>query len=391
MPARYIDVPKAVTGGGKVVVDLKGNINYNEDTIKRLNEQSIPYLPAWNKNEKYEPYEFVEYHDPALRADKSLPNLFPTDSKYEVSNISPKLGTEIKGIQLSQLNAAAKDELALLAAQREVLVFRDQDFISKGPEYVTDYVRHYGELHIHPTSGAPKNYPDIHSVLTGNTDEDPFQKRTNLVAYHSDVSYELNPTAVSFLAVTNSPKEGGGDTVFSDNIEAYKRLSPLFREKLDNLYAIHSAVDQANLSVSRGGVVKRLPVESKHPIIRSHVATGQKILYVNKGFTRRIEGLKIEESDYLLNFLYDHVTKGLDFQIRVNWKPNTVVVFDNRIVSHSAILDFNSSDENARLIVRIAAKGERPVHDLEDLNKPDKSIVYEGPEYLGKRLEKLNI
>ena len=45
-----------------------------------------------------------------LRANKDLPNLFPKGGDYTTSNISPKLGTEIKGIQLSQLNDAAKDE-----------------------------------------------------------------------------------------------------------------------------------------------------------------------------------------------------------------------------------------------------------------------------------------
>ena len=68
-------------------------------------------------------------------------------------------------------------------------------------------------MHIHPTSGAPKDHPDIHVVLSGDTKEYPFEKKTNLVALHSDVSYELNPTALSFLAATNIPQSGGGDTV----------------------------------------------------------------------------------------------------------------------------------------------------------------------------------
>lgn len=120
-----------------------------------------------------------------------------------MTTISPKLGTEIKGVQLSHLNDAGKDEVALLASQRGVLVFRDQDLIAKGPEYLTKYVSHYGTLHIHPTSGAPQGHPDIHSVLTGDSKEDPFQTRNRLVGFHTDVSYELNPTGVSFLAVTN--------------------------------------------------------------------------------------------------------------------------------------------------------------------------------------------
>ncbi|KAI5952638.1 hypothetical protein KGF54_003505 [Candida jiufengensis] len=388
MPVAYKNLPSALTGGNNFHVDPKGKITLSESTKAKLNEQSIPYLPTWNKNEKYEPYEFVEYHDKALKADKNLPNLFPKGSKYEIENLSPKFGSEIKGIQLSELNDAGKDELAYLASQRGVLVFRDQDLISKGPKEFTDYVRYYGELHIHPASGAPKDVPDVHSVLTGNTTNDPFANRNRLVQIHSDVSYELNPTVVSFLAVTNNPKSGGGDTLFIDNREAYNRLSPLFKEKLSDLYAVHSAVDQANQAIVKGGVVRRHPVENIHPVVRT-TTSGQKVLYVNSGFTKNIVGLKAEESDFLLDFLLQHISNGHDFQIKASYKPDTVIVFNNSLVSHSSILDFETEDP--RLIIRVAAKGERPVHDLKDLNKPDQNILYEGPEYLGPKLEDLKL
>ena len=55
--------------------------------------------------------------------------------------------------------------------------------------------------------------------------------------------------------------------------------------------------------------------------------TGVKSIYVNEQFTRRIVGLRKEESDLLLNFLYDHLAKGLDFQTRVKWEPGSVVVW----------------------------------------------------------------
>jgi sulfonate dioxygenase len=55
--------------------------------------------------------------------------------------------------------------------------------------------------------------------------------------------------------------------------------------------------------------------------------TGEKALYVNQGFTRRIVGYKVEESEYLLKFLWDHIAKGSDFQVRANYKPGTVVVW----------------------------------------------------------------
>jgi sulfonate dioxygenase len=66
---------------------------------------------------------------------------------------------------------------------------------------------------------------------------------------------------------------------------------------------------QANYSRSgkRGGVVRREPVENVHPVIRRHPVTGEEALYVNRQFTRRIVGLKKEESGETHFFIEFHV------------------------------------------------------------------------------------
>lgn len=62
--------------------------------------------------------------------------------------------------------------------------------------------------------------------------------------------------------------------------------------------------------------------------------------------TRSIVGLKKEESEALLNFLYLHIAKGIDFQARVRWAPGTVVVWD---VSLSTTLDKKLTDSKNRI------------------------------------------
>jgi sulfonate dioxygenase len=68
---------------------------------------------------------------------------------------------------------------------------------------------------------------------------------------------------------------------------------------------VHSGVAQAEFSRrgNRGGVVKREPVEHVHPLVRRHPVTGDLALYVNPQFSRRIVGLKTEESNAILNLL----------------------------------------------------------------------------------------
>jgi len=139
---------------------------------------------------------------------------------------------------------------------------------------------------------------------------------------------------------------------------AYQRLSPEFRKRLHGLKAVHSAHDQASNSKARGGICRREPITSIHPIVRTHPVTGEKALYVNPQFTRYIVGFKKEESDYLLKFLFDHMALSQDIQTRVKWAPGTVVVWDNRVTAHSAILDW--SDGQRRHLARITPQAERP-------------------------------
>ena len=112
------------------------------------------------------------------------------------------------------------------------------------------------------------------------------------------------------------------------------------------------------MSAANGGVVRRQPVVSEHPVVRTHPATGEKALYVNPQFTRPIVGYKKEESDMLLKFLFDHAAFGQDFQARAKWAPGTVVAWDNRLVMHTAIVDFHKGQR--RHIARITPQGERP-------------------------------
>jgi hypothetical protein len=106
------------------------------------------YLPIYDNVTKFPPTEPIEFTDRGLNADKEKPNLLKAEG-VSVTRLTPRIGTEIQGIQLSQLSDVQKDELALLIAERGVVVFRDQDFKD-------------GEtLHVHPLiKTALANYQD---------------------------------------------------------------------------------------------------------------------------------------------------------------------------------------------------------------------------------------
>jgi sulfonate dioxygenase len=80
-----------------------------------------------------------EHTDPGTRADPAKPHLLTANTTTR--DISPYIGTEVTGIQISQLSSEGLDELALYAAERKVLIFRDQDFKDLGPERQIEIAR----------------------------------------------------------------------------------------------------------------------------------------------------------------------------------------------------------------------------------------------------------
>ncbi|KAK4953349.1 hypothetical protein LTR10_009058 [Elasticomyces elasticus] len=314
------------------------------------------YLPYWEdvKYPALEPFEAVQ---PGKDADPSFPNLL---ANAEVKDVTANIGAEVSGIQLSKLNKAGKDELALFVAQKKVVAFRNQDFADLPIQEALDFAEYYGPSHIHQASGAPKGFPRVHLVhrsADDTTANDFFQERTNSITWHTDVSFEMQPPGTTFLYLLDGPA-AGGDTLFGNMAVAYQRLSPAFQQRLHGLKAVHSGHEQAASALARKSIVRREPVSNVHPIVRTHPVTGEKALYVNPQFTRRVVGFKKEESDMLLQFLYNHIALCADLQARMKWEAKTVIVWDNRVTAHTAILDWQ--DGSRRHLARLTPQAERP-------------------------------
>lgn len=245
------------TASTKYDIELKGDGKHAPATYPH-------YLPYWDDT-KYAPYEPFEPVEPGKNADPTFPNLL---AGAEVKELTANIGAEVTGIQLSKLNNAGKDELALFVAQHKVVAFRDQDFADLPIQEAIDFAEYYGPSHIHPASGAPKGYPKVHLVhrsASDTTAKDFFEERTNSITWHSDVTYEMQPPSTTFLYRLDGPS-AGGDTLFCNMAAAYRRLSPEFQKRLHGLKAVHSGHEQAQAALARGSIVRREPVSNVHPV-----------------------------------------------------------------------------------------------------------------------------
>ncbi|OAD76127.1 hypothetical protein PHYBLDRAFT_143110 [Phycomyces blakesleeanus NRRL 1555(-)] len=301
-----------------------------------------------------EPFKHV---DVGHRADPKKASLY--DNAEKIFDLTPNVGTEIHGIQLSKLTNQQKDDLALLIAERGVVFFKKQDInIVQGE----DLGRHYGPLHIHNIGGHPPNHPYVLPIYSVDVEKSAYYPKIVRASegWHTDVSYELQPPGFTFLKIDTLPSTGG-DTLWSSSYAAYDKLSPALQKFFEGLEVVHSGKEQAEGAVNAGIPQRRQNVLHTHPLVRTHPVTGLKALYIQPGFARSIVGLSKRESDTILNFLYEHLAGGYDFQVRFKWEEDTVAVWDNRVTSHCAIFDYLGSGK--RHGWRITTQAERPYFD----------------------------
>ncbi|MEM9623690.1 MAG: TauD/TfdA family dioxygenase [Pseudomonadota bacterium] len=251
----------------------------------------------------------------------------------EVDSLTPHIGAEIHGVDLSQpLSNEQFSEIYQAWLDWKVVVFRDQHI---DREQHKAFGRKFGTLHVHPMQHSYGGDPEILTVKT--TKESAY---TAGDAWHTDVTCDEIPPLGSMLYIKETPARGGGDTMYADMYMAYELLSDTMKELLSNLTAVH---DGALPYMGGYGVAppsgEKYP-RNEHPVIVSHPETGKKLLYVNSGFTSHIKGMRVWESKALLGALFDHISKTPRLTCRVEWQPNTLTFWDNRCTQHHAVWDY---------------------------------------------------
>ncbi|ORY03201.1 alpha-ketoglutarate-dependent taurine dioxygenase [Basidiobolus meristosporus CBS 931.73] len=298
------------------------------------------------------------------------------DAATKRTDLTPSIGTEIEGLQLAKLTDAQLEDLLALAAVRGVVFFRNQEF---SQEEEVNFGRRLGELHIHPFTTAPDSYPEILIPAAAGSVNDQLRSAYRRDPWHTDISFEERPASYSILHLREVPATGG-DTLWANSYALYDKLSPEFKVFLERLTGIHSGDVFNQLSELTGKpLIREVPTKTEHPLVRTNPLTNQKGLFVNAGFTRAIKELSPAESDLILNFLFSHLHRTHEAQVRWRWTPNSVAIWDNRSTQHTATFDYYP---NPRYGERITVLGERPYYDPtstteEEVNAPQIKALLE--------------
>jgi|TARA_A100001037_G_scaffold302270_1_gene333508 taurine dioxygenase len=273
----------------------------------------------------------------------------------KIQLLSEHIGAEISGIQLDNLNENAVAEIKEAWLEHKVLVFRDQEIST---EAHIAFGKNFGDLEIHPFADNLEDHPEIIVLEAGG--DSPRQNYNAAKDWHIDVSFREKPPMGSILRGKVIP-EKGGDTRFSNAAAAYENLDPEIKARVDELSAVNDYTKmfgpstRFNSEESHEENIKEYP-PVLHPVIRTHPETGKRSIFTNNFFTSHIEGVDGEESDYLLGKLAEAI-RDPSIQFRVQWEPETFVMWDNRCVHHVATDDFLPL---FRRMERVTISGDRP-------------------------------
>jgi len=272
-----------------------------------------------------------------------------------ITPLSTALGAQIDGVDISQpLSPPDRDTIEQALLEHQVLFFRDQPI---DPQQQARFAAYFGDLHIHPIYPNVPEQPEVLVLDTAVTDV-----RDNAV-WHTDVTFLPTPALGAVLSAKLLPAFGG-DTLWASGIAAYEALSTPLKQMLQGLTATHDFTRSFPLErfgntaedLARWEEARRKNPPLSHPVIRTHPVSGRRSLFVNEGFTTRINELSESESEAILKLLFAHATRP-EFTLRWRWQANDVAFWDNRVTQHFAVDDYRPA---RRVMHRATVLGDVP-------------------------------
>ena len=273
-----------------------------------------------------------------------------------ITPISSALGAQISGVDITQpLSVEQRDAIEQALLKHQVLFFREQPL---NPQQQAHFAANFGDLHIHPIYPNVPQQPEVLILDTAVTDV-----RDNAI-WHTDVTFLPTPALGAVLSAKLLPAFGG-DTLWASGIAAYEALSAPMQTLLQGLTATHDFTKSFPLErfgttaedLARWEEARQKNPPLSHPVIRTHPVSGRKSLFVNDGFTTRINELEPTESQAILKLLFAHATRP-EFTIRWRWQESDVAFWDNRLTQHYAVDDYRPQ---RRVMHRATILGDVPV------------------------------
>jgi taurine dioxygenase len=247
------------------------------------------------------------------------------------------LGAEIRGIDLRTISSEDfvavhqgwLDNLALLFRGQSLT---DQDLIA--------FSNRFGDLDWAPVQETGRRFveghPEIYVVSNVMEKGAPIGSLgAGEAAWHTDMSYLDDPPKASMLYALEVPPSGG-NTYFSSMYAAYESLPHELKKRIEGLQLKHDGTYNSGGYLRQGSTAVDDPVASPgtyHPLVCRHPETGRRLLYLGRRRNAYIQGLRLAESESLLDELWTYATRE-ELAWHNEWRVGDLVMWDNRCTMH---------------------------------------------------------
>jgi taurine dioxygenase len=298
---------------------------------------------------------------------------------FQVVPAKDALAAEVRGIDLKTIDDTTFAELHRAWLQNVMLVFRGQSLdaqdlvklVHRFGTPVTSSGLHKRDLKERAGNELLSLPPEV--TIVSNVKQEG--KSVGIlgdgeVVWHSDFSFKERPTAARMLvAMEVPPREAGGGTFFLSCYAAYDALSPEMKRRISGKTIKQADIVDTAMKV-RPGMSPDMDFRSvpgpSHPIISTHPETGHNMLFLGRRHGSYVNGLSLEESESLLNELWEHCTQPR-FWYEHKWSVGDVVVWDNRAILHRRD-PFDSATR--RVLYAAQVEGHKPFEAPDALSRP---------------------
>ncbi|OYP36084.1 TauD/TfdA dioxygenase family protein [Rhodopirellula sp. MGV] len=251
-----------------------------------------------------------------------------------------QIGAVISGIDVNELVPDSSEITAIREAiyRYRLVVIRGQQMNES--QYV-EIARKLGRPQVYfQTNYHHPSYPEI--FVSSNIAENGQKVGVARTGHywHTDCSFEQHPLSWTSIYPQVFPQDARG-TLYIDMAKVYRELPEHLKAYVDHATTIHAGqlrykVQASDIDRSLKELLDRINEEVppvRHPAVIEHPVTGERILYLNSGFTVAIEGMTFEENRERLAELFEYIERPEHIHEHA-WSEGDLIIWDNRFLIH---------------------------------------------------------
>ena len=251
----------------------------------------------------------------------------------QIEPLSPQLGARVTGVDLAKpLDGETFRRIHQAALDHLVVVFPGQELSVEDQLRFTGLFGDIGARNrATPLPEGDSVPPTVMLVSNIRVDGKPIGSLPDgEMMFHTDGAYTETPKKFTLLYAIDVPATGG-NTLFANLYAAYEALPDDLKRKLSGCHAEQVFYTG---SVQKDDPLGPLTGSWVHPVFIEHPDTGRTSLFVSRLMTTRIIELAEDESNAVLERLFEHEEKP-EFVYEHAWTPGDLVMWDDRCTNHA--------------------------------------------------------